>query len=60
MTHRNFKKEDIQAYVDNMLAPEDAARIKRIITLNPEAKRQYVRLLEQNELLKSWWRRAVN
>ena len=49
MTYSNFEETDIQAYVDNMLEPRDADRIKKIINHNPEAKRQYLKLLQQNQ-----------
>ncbi|MAZ02015.1 MAG: hypothetical protein CMN56_02645 [Sneathiella sp.] len=60
MTYSNFEETDIQAYVDNMLEPRDADRIKKIITHNPEAKRQYLKLLQQNQLLRTWWQKSMN
>ena len=60
MTYSNFEETDIQAYVDNMLEPPDADRIKKIINHNPEAKRQYLKLLQQNQLLRTWWQKSMN
>tara|TARA_R110000787_G_scaffold73456_2_gene163642 strand:+ start:70020 stop:70202 length:183 start_codon:yes stop_codon:yes gene_type:complete len=60
MTYSNFEETDIQAYVDNMLEPRDADRIKKIINHNPEAKRQYLKLLQQNQLLRTWWQKSMN
>ncbi|MEX1035511.1 MAG: hypothetical protein WDZ54_06105 [Sneathiella sp.] len=60
MTYSNFEEREIQAYVDNMLEPNDVSRIKKIISQNPEAKKQYLKLLQQNKMLKTWWQRSVN
>ena len=60
MTYSNFEESDIQAYVDNMLEPRDADRIKKIINHNPEANRQYHRLVQQKKMLRTWWQRSVN
>lgn len=46
---------DIQALVDDELEYEEAKRIRDHIERFPEAKKRYLELFSQKNILKMWW-----
>lgn len=50
---------DIQALVDNELTPEEEGRVRRYLNANQYAKKRYLELCRQKEMLHDWWSRKI-
>ena len=46
---------DIQALVDDELEYEEAKKIRDYVERNPGAKKRYLELFAQKNILKMWW-----
>ncbi len=50
-----INNQDIEALVDNQLAPEDARQVKEALERNPRALKRYIELEQQKMLLNQWF-----
>ncbi len=60
MNFGSIKDEDIQALADGQLEAEKAREIYGRVMSDPCARRRYMELVNQNEVLISWWRNYKN
>ncbi len=60
MGEKFYKKEEVQAYVDGELDHNTAEQVKELIQTDPVTRSQFIKLVRQKQLLKLWWKNAVN
>lgn len=55
MREGRITSQDIEALVDGQLDPESAARLRLIMSRQPQLESHYQRLISQKNLLRRWW-----